>query len=728
MASTKVRGITIELGADVTGINKALTSVNKEIGTTQKALKDVDRLLKLDPTNTELLAQKHRLLTTAVTETKTKLDALKRAQKEVGEELRKTGEGQEQYDALTREIISCEHELENLERAAAESNVALSKIKATADKVATTAGNIGRKMAPITAGLTAIGVAAVSAASDLTESLNKVEVAFGDSADYVKEFSETTLDSFGIAKGSALDMAALFGDMATSMGLPQQEAAKMSTSLVGLAGDLASFKNIELDTAQTALKGIFTGETESLKTLGIVMTQTNLDAYALANGFNKTTKEMTESEKVQLRYQYILDKTKNAQGDFSNTADGTANSIRIFKESLKELEEELGENLLPIITPIIQSLTDLVKKFGDLDDGTQKTIVYIGLFVAAISPIAFAISGIASAVSGLAGVFAKIGGIFTASSTAATTAASTTTAAAAATTSATTGMAAGLMSTLATVSSVFAGITLYFTGVVAYIGTKGDEMKKGFEGLDKWMQQIFLHDWSQNFGKMGEVLNSFLQAAKPVWDSFKKQWDLIIVLCKSVWMGEWEGIWKKVKDVFREAFNGLVAIVEAPIKGIISVCQKAFEGMAAMIKAPINSILGVLNSVVNAVNTVIAGFNRIDIRMPKWLGGQSWQPHISYLPSVPMLANGGVLSQGTAIVGEAGAELVNVYNGQATVTPLTNTAGHGDITKLLETYLPYLAEVDNSSIVLDSGVLVGQIAPQMSSALGRIYSRELARR
>ena len=128
-------------------------------------------------------------------------------------------------------------------------------------------------------------------------------------------------------------MASLFGDMGTSMGLPTDAAAKMSMSLTGLAGDLASFKNLSLDEVQTALAGVFTGETESLKRLGIVMTETNLDAYALANGFGKTTNEMTQAEKVQLRYAYIMEMTKNAQGDYARTADGTANSIRTFQES-----------------------------------------------------------------------------------------------------------------------------------------------------------------------------------------------------------------------------------------------------------------------------------------------------------------------------------------------------------------------------------------------------------
>ena len=111
MASTKIRGITIELGADTSGISSALKSVNTEIGSTQRQLKDVERLLKMDPGNIELLAQKQRLLNTRIGETKTKLDTLREAQKEVGKSLKDTDEGRAQYDALTREIQACEKEL-----------------------------------------------------------------------------------------------------------------------------------------------------------------------------------------------------------------------------------------------------------------------------------------------------------------------------------------------------------------------------------------------------------------------------------------------------------------------------------------------------------------------------------------------------------------------------------------------------------------------------------------
>lgn len=239
----------------------------------------------------------------------------------------------------------------------------------------------------ITLPVLAAGGAAVKFASDYEESLNKVNVAFGDSASYVENWAKSSLESFGIAEGSALDMSALFGDMATSMGLPQKEAAKMSTSLTGLAGDLASFKNIGISEATTALNGIFTGETESLKRLGVVMTEANLKTFALSQGITKQVKDMTEAEKVNLRYAYVLEKTKNAQGDFERTGGGAANQMRVFQESLKQVGQQLGEVILPYFTKAIAFVNEKIKAFSNLSDTSKTLIVAIAGIAAAIGPL-----------------------------------------------------------------------------------------------------------------------------------------------------------------------------------------------------------------------------------------------------------------------------------------------------------------------------------------------------
>jgi len=272
--------------------------------------------------------------------------------------------------------------------------------------------NTGRNLSTfVSLPLVAAGAAAVKFASDYNESLNKVDVAFGTSANSVKDFAKTSLESFGIAEGTALDMAATFGDMATALGLPVDKAGAMSKSLVGLAGDLASFKNISIDIANTALSGIFTGETESLKKLGIVMTEANLGAFALSQGINKQVKDMSQAEKVGLRYNYILSVTKNAQGDFARTGGGAANQMRIFQESLKQVGQQLGAVILPAFTKMISYVNGAIKGFSGLSDGTKTTIVVLAGIAAAIGPV---LTGMGYLLTFVPGLITKVNSLKTA--------------------------------------------------------------------------------------------------------------------------------------------------------------------------------------------------------------------------------------------------------------------------------------------------------------------------
>lgn len=272
-----------------------------------------------------------------------------------------------------------------------------SKLKNALSSASSKLSSFGSKMQGVGKSLTTrltlplavAGGAAVKFASDFQESMNKVDVAFGKSKKEVKDFAKTTLKQFGIAEGSALDMAALFGDMATSMGLNQSAASDMSTSLVGLAGDLASFKNIGIDQATTALAGVFTGETESLKRLGIVMTQTNLESFAMERGMNANIKTMTQAQKVALRYKFIMESTSNAQGDFGRTSGGAANQMRIFQESLKELSAKFGQVILPVFTKLVSFANGLLQKFSELSPTTKKLIVVFAGIAAALGPVLY---------------------------------------------------------------------------------------------------------------------------------------------------------------------------------------------------------------------------------------------------------------------------------------------------------------------------------------------------
>jgi len=294
-------------------------------------------------------------------------------------------------------------------------NTASGKLEKFGSKVS----GIGKTLTTrLTLPLGIAGGAAIKMASDFEESLNKVNVAFGEASGEVRNFAKTTLDQFGIAEGTALDMAALFGDMSTSMGLSVDAAADLSTSLVGLAGDLASFKNMNIEEVTTALNGVFTGETESLKRLGVVMTQVNLEQFAMEQGIKKTIKEMTQAEKVLLRYQFVMSKTANAQGDFARTSEGSANQMRIFQESMKELGATFGAIMLPAFTKLVKGANEILKSFKNLSPTSKKLVVIVGAVAAAIPPLVYAIGTLSTAFAALnlatGGILLALGALATA--------------------------------------------------------------------------------------------------------------------------------------------------------------------------------------------------------------------------------------------------------------------------------------------------------------------------
>ena len=271
-----------------------------------------------------------------------------------------------------------------------ELDAALSRADKKLKDFGESAKRIGQTLSvSLTAPLAIAGGAAVKMASDYEESLNKVNVAFKDSAGEVRAFAKTTLKSFGIAEGTALDMAALFGDMSTSMGLSTKEATQMSKSLVGLAGDLASFKNMDIKEVTTALNGVFTGETESLKRLAIVLTEDNLKAFALSKGIKAKYEAMTQGEKVMLRYQYVMNATKNSQGDFARTSEGSANQMRIFQETMKELGVTFGQVVLPTVTKVITALNGMLNYLRELSPEAKTFVLALAGIAASAGPLLY---------------------------------------------------------------------------------------------------------------------------------------------------------------------------------------------------------------------------------------------------------------------------------------------------------------------------------------------------
>jgi|GEM_PF-84636 len=205
--------------------------------------------------------------------------------------------------------------------------------------------------------------------SDLAEVQNVVDVAFGDMSSEIDEWAKTAMTSFGMSETMAKQYAGTFGAMAKSFGYSQSEAVDMAEAVTQLAGDVASFYNLDADTAYTKMKSIFTGETESLKDLGVVMTQTALDEFALANGFGKTTSSMSEQEKVALRLAFVQDKLSDASGDFARTSGSWANQTKILALQFDSLKASIGQGLINVLTPAIQWLNALLAKINEVAAG-----------------------------------------------------------------------------------------------------------------------------------------------------------------------------------------------------------------------------------------------------------------------------------------------------------------------------------------------------------------------
>ena len=210
------------------------------------------------------------------------------------------------------------------------------------------------------------GAQCIELGSDLAEVQNVVDVTFPRMSKQVDDFAKNAITSFGLSETMAKRFTGTFGAMAKAFGFGEQAAYEMSTTLTGLAGDVASFYNISQDEAYTKLKSVFTGETETLKDLGIVMTQSALDSYALANGYGKVTAKMSEAEKVALRYKFVQDQLSLASGDFIRTADGWANQVRVLKLQFDSLKATIGQGLINVLTPVIQVINRIISKLMSL--------------------------------------------------------------------------------------------------------------------------------------------------------------------------------------------------------------------------------------------------------------------------------------------------------------------------------------------------------------------------
>ena len=548
-------------------------------------------------------------------------------------------------------------------------------------------GKIATKgSAMVTTPILAIGTAAFKAASDINESLSKSEVVFGNNAKAVEEWSKTATTSFGASQNEALEMVSKFGAMGKAMGLNSEQTKDYSMNLTQLAGDLASFNNISVDMANTALTGVFTGETESLKGLGIVMTQVNLQRFAESQGIHKKIQDMTQAEQVQLRYNYVMSQTKDAQGDYMRTSDSAANSAKTFRKSLANLSASFGQFLLAL-TPLIQVATSLIVKFNNLDDGTKKIIIVIAGLIAGIFPLLLAFSKTITAIHNIKTGFVALnkgikGGIvglknFTKATKNGTNAIGKFGKGIVSVTKAIVRFMINLAkSTLQLIKNGALWVAnkvkmlAYKTAQIAVTGaTKAMTLAQKALNLAMKMNPIglvitLLLGLAVVFVTLYNKCEWFRNGVNKVWSFITSIFTKFSNFLTGIFTTDWtksfgvfgniiNGFVKNIENRFnaiKRIFSGVIEFVKGVFtgdwsrawQGVVDIFGGIMNGLGAVIKAP-------LNTVISLVNMAIDGLNKISFTAPDWIPGVGGKHFGVNIPKMNYLYTGAVFDEPTLL-------------------------------------------------------------------------------
>lgn len=557
MASGNIKGITIQFRGETTELDEALRKINKETKSIDDELRNVNRALKFNPTSVELWRQKQTLLNQKLSETKEKASVLR-------DTLKKVDSGEIEMSAddvskLKRELIEADSKAKKFQTELDKiGNANLKAVSEQLKQVGDKMVNVGQTMttkvtAPIVAGYTV----AAKYASDYEENLNKLDVAFGSNSQAVKDWANAARTEFGLSKVQATDAASAFGALGKGIGLSESEAADMSTTLAGLSADLGSYFNVGVAESSKALEGIFTGESEALKKFGVVMTDTNLQKFASDQGL--VWKELDQSEKTMLRYQYVLEQTKDAQGDFARTSDGTANSTKIFQASLQDLGTSIGTTLLPIITPIIQKITEWINKFNELSPSTQKIITIVGLVVAAIGPLLIIVGTLISSIGAIIGAAPAI---VTAMGTFIT----------------------GAAPVIAIIGALIAiGVLLYknWDTIKAYAINLWNTLKTTFNGI----KTSVITTWNNIKSSVTNTVNNLKTGITTAWNAIKTAVSTAVNGLKTVITT----IWNAIKTYITNGVNGWKSILSGAWDSIKSTASNAWNAVKNAIIDPIKN-------------------------------------------------------------------------------------------------------------------------------------------
>lgn len=410
-----------------TEFRNAIKNIENTIKTLNSEMKLVTSQFDKNDNSVEALTAKNTVLNKIIEEQKKKVEELRKglesATKSYGENDEKTQEWQRNLNNATAKLNEMERQLRvNTET--------INKNESATDNLGDEVENLGKEFKDaenkaltfgdvlkaniigdvIVSGLRKVGgvlkesiTDGIRLASDLAESQNVVDVTFGKNAKTIDDWSRTLDTAFGISELSAKQYVGTMGAMLKSMQLTDDQVLTMSQSLVQLAGDMASFYNIDVETAFNKLRSGISGETEPLKQLGINLSVANLEAFALAEGIEKSYSEMTQAEQATLRYNYLMKVTADAQGDFARTSDSLANQQRILDLQLENLQITMGKKVVP-------ALTDGLSKINAKIDESGEALAEVagGALEAVTDGMLFVIDNAEPIISGIAGITAGL--------------------------------------------------------------------------------------------------------------------------------------------------------------------------------------------------------------------------------------------------------------------------------------------------------------------------------
>ena len=536
----------------------------------------------------------------------------------------------------------------------------MEKIEKTADKTSKKADELANKFKSIgtkmtvglTVPITAFGTYAVKMASDLNEVQNVVDTTFENSSETINKFAKSAAEQFGISELSAKQFTGTMGAMLKSMGLGNKDITDMSIALSGLAGDMASFYNLDPEEAFEKLRSGISGETEPLKQLGINMSVVNLEAFAMSKGITKSYDSMTQAEQATLRYQYIMETTADAQGDYSKTADSTANKTRTTMLQFQTLSAELGQQLLPIVNDVLGALQSVIKWFNNLDASGKRVVLILGGIALAIGPVATAIGGLITIGTGISKiteamkkweVVTKLQAVATKAMT----------------------IAQGALNTVMNMNPISL-IVIAIVALIAIIVVLWNKCEWFREGVMTVINAI----WGaiQSVGSF--IMGVFQNVFNFVSGIFTNLWNVIQTVVNTI-VSIFSTAWNTIKNVATTVWNGILGLFSAGGKIFTGVV----EGIAGVFKTIVNALIRGINKIIsipfNTINGILNFIRNIDVLGVSPFKGL-WKQNPLPVPQIP------TLNVGTNYIAREG--LAYLHEGEAVVPKKYNPAigGYGN--------------------------------------------------